>query len=219
MRDLNDLDPLPKFEADTYCLAGGVLLPESKRQRDEYLREWAKKSGEDWQPYKRDGQIVPHTYINGQGKLKTEGYQPPEPPETDIPIPCVVAHRFQVGDEVRYQTYAGVIYREAGIHLEVRWENGIHSYMSHEMLEPAEPQTQTASQVEQEAKLRYVVDARGYATVVTEDADGWIPHKPGDPTPVKMGTMIVTKTKYGESDPHEAGPYNWDCIIAWKPAT
>jgi hypothetical protein len=93
MRDLNDLDPLPKLPRGfrmMYKDNEWYSLPASRRHEGEMAKKRDKLFGEDWQPYKRDGQIVPHTYINGQGKLKTEGYQPPEPPETDIPIPCVV---------------------------------------------------------------------------------------------------------------------------------
>jgi hypothetical protein len=89
MKNLDQIDPLPRFESvGTYTRPDGAQIW-SKRQNEEWAKARQKESGEDWQPYKRDGQIVPHTYINGQGKLKTEGYQPPEPPETDIPIPCV----------------------------------------------------------------------------------------------------------------------------------
>jgi hypothetical protein len=95
MRDLNDLDPLPHFgRTSTVRLSARLQeaqrLPPSERVKKEWRAMDLKADGEDWQPYKRDGQIVPHTYINGQGKLKTEGYRPPEPPETDILIPCVV---------------------------------------------------------------------------------------------------------------------------------
>jgi hypothetical protein len=90
MRDLNDLDPLPSLTPNGWYADGINALPESKRHIEEWNKAVDRANGEDWQPYKRDGQTVPHTYINGQGKLKTEGYQPPEPPETDIPIPCVV---------------------------------------------------------------------------------------------------------------------------------
>jgi hypothetical protein len=84
MKNLDQIDPLPKFESvGTYTRPDGAQIW-SKRQNEEWAKARQKQSGEDWQPYKRDGQIVPHTYINGQGKLKTEGYQPPEPPETDV---------------------------------------------------------------------------------------------------------------------------------------
>jgi hypothetical protein len=149
----------------------------SKRQIEEERRAEDKASGEDWQPYKRDGQIVPHTYINGQGKLKTEGYQPPEPPETDIPIPCI---EYNLSDAIDALVY---------------------------MLDALKAQTQTASQMEPE-------------NLNVGWKDGWIPHKPGDPMPCEMGTRIVTKTISGGGGfPHEAGPYNWDVIVAWKPAT
>jgi hypothetical protein len=224
MRDLNDLDPLPKFEADTYCLAGGVLLPESKRQRDEYLREWAKKSGEDWQPYKRDGQIVPHTYINGQGKLKTEGYPPPEPPETDIPIPCVIEtfeeELARKAAQLKADMEAVAYWEPQTANRSWPWTNErpTHEWVT-DHLQPAEPQTQTASQMEPE-------------NLNVGWKDGWIPHKPGDPMPCDPEQVVWIKLRDGtlyEGDEAEKAVYwEWGSgaeqdndydIIAWKPAT
>jgi hypothetical protein len=208
MRDLSDLDPLPKFEADTYCLAGGVPLPESKRQRDEYLREWAKKSGEDWQPYKRDGQIVPHTYINGQGKLKTEGYQPPEPPETDIPVGCVLQTVAPLSSREMYLEYQRVE-QEAGIEAAARKLVELSGYRG----EPLRWRTPDGRSIDM-----------GF--------DGWYPHKPGDPRPCDPEQVVWIKLRDGtlyEGDEAEKAVY-WEWrsgaeqdndydIIAWKPAT
>jgi hypothetical protein len=211
MKNLDQIDPLPVFvKLRRYCAS----LPASERVKKEWAKHDLREAGEDWQPYKRDGQIVPHTYINGQGKLKTEGYQPPEPPETDIPIPCVTDIA-----NLTWSAAASVTFTRAVIGNEVfaltPHEDGSITYTL--IPETAEPQTQTASQMEQESwgALPSLAKLYGYP----EPFDSWIPHKPGDPTPVKMGTMIVTKTKHGESQPHEAGPYNWDVIVAWKPAT
>jgi hypothetical protein len=226
MRDLNDLDPLPALKPNSCAWH----LPVTNRHRDEARKDRAKRSGEDWQPYKRDGQIVPHTYINGQGKLKTEGYQPPEPPETDIPIPCVVEMAVGVLARIRSDAKSvhpswcgsvGVI-KEISANGKARamWQvpkiqMPLACWALLEDLEPAEPQTQTASQMEPE-------------NLNVGWKDGWIPHKPGDPMPCAKHQMIRWRSRSGEECPEGAAwPASegvaWadfgDCIIAWKPAT
>jgi hypothetical protein len=203
MRDLNDLDPLPKLSgAWNRCVAMGyVVQPMSRRARDEEKREWAKATGEDWQPYKRDGQIVPHMYINGKGETKNARYvevdgqiidlaKPPEPPETDIPIPCVV-----VADDYPppYGTTAWAVWLLTG-----RGQ--------------AEPQTQTASQLTNQE----------FADEIEASRHGWIPHKPGDPRPT-----AAALAKFRNGDEVEAcGVGTWGSyhcpdyeVVAWKPAT
>jgi hypothetical protein len=159
MRDLNDLDPLPKLGRGksgarlSARLTEAFRLPPSERLKKEWAGQDLKEAGEDWQPYKRDGQIVPHTYINGQGKLKTEGYQPPEPPETDIPIPCVI-ETFE--EELARKVAQLKADMEAAAYWEPHaaiqswpWkiERPRHEWIT-DTLKRAEPQTQPASQME-----------------------------------------------------------------------
>jgi hypothetical protein len=156
MRDLNDLDPLPKLPRGfrmMYKDNEWYSLPASRRHEGEMAKKRDKLFGEDWQPYKRDGQIVPHTYINGQGKLKTEGYQPPEPPETDIPIPCVI-ETFE--EELARKVAQLKADMEAAAYWEPHaaiqswpWkiERPRHEWIT-DTLKRAEPQTQPASQME-----------------------------------------------------------------------
>ena len=61
---------------------------------------------------------------------------------------------------------------------------------------------------------------------VQPDADGWIPHKPGDPMPCDRKTEIFTKLQCGAvvRGSWEAGYCDWSAdngpenIVAWKPA-
>lgn len=58
------------------------------------------------------------------------------------------------------------------------------------------------------------------------DADGWIPHRPGDPMPCHEETMCYRKYRSGKIGAKDkAGNYSWSEwiggvteIIAWKPA-
>jgi hypothetical protein len=192
MKNLDDLDPLPKLPRGFRMMHKDnewYSTPASRRHEAEMAKKRDKLFGEDWQPYKRDGQIVPHTYINGQGKLKTEGYQPPEPPELDVVV-------------MDYDA----------------WCEQILAILRAEQEAKAEPQTQTASQIEQE-QAEYQI------------ATGWIPHKPGDPMPCDPEQVVWIKLRDGtpyEGDEAEKAVYwEWDAleedrgaeIIAWKPAT
>jgi hypothetical protein len=87
MKNLDQIDPLPKFESvGTYTRPDGAQIW-SKRQNEEWAKARQKESGEDWRP--APDAIYPTTQVNGSGKFQTKDYKPPEPPETDIPIPCV----------------------------------------------------------------------------------------------------------------------------------
>jgi hypothetical protein len=226
MKDLNDLDPLPKlpvgYGGGERWYPSGVKNPLSKREIKEIQSQLEKQSGEDWQPYKRDGQIVPHTYINGQGKLKTEGYQPPEPPETDIPIPCVtdIANLTWTAGSATF-THA-VIGNE--VFKLIGQEDGSITWTL--IPETAEPQTQTASQMEQESwgALPSLAKLYGYP----EPFDSWIPHKPGDPMPCDPHNRILVRwaDETISQMPDDAWAFYWTKsspdkvpVIAWKPAT
>jgi hypothetical protein len=209
MKNLDQIDPLPKFESvGTYTRPDGAQIW-SKRQNEEWAKARQKQSGEDWQPYKRDGQIVPHTYINGQGKLKTEGYQPPEPPETDIPIPCVV-------DEPHTPHELFRLWRKSLRETAPEVPASVKMYLEYRRAE-AEPQTQTASQTEQEPLHPHDI------------WDGWIPHKPGDPMPAGITERVLYDLRcnynYGDDRIEEYkrqyayNPDQWNYIVAWKPAT
>jgi hypothetical protein len=227
MRDLNDLDPLPSLTPNGWYSDGINALPESKRQMEEWNKAVDRANGEDWQPYKRDGQIVPHTYINGQGKLKTEGYQPPEPPEADIPIPCV------------HETFDAL------------FQAFMDGKIGERELLQAEPQTQTASQMEKnwyqeqitkqmdalKAELEHSLAKQDKEIVLTEaDAladlngtprpdnpsfGGWIPHKPGDPMPCDPEASVEIQVGGRACFFYSARNIPWDddSVTAWKPAT
>jgi hypothetical protein len=201
MKNLDQIDPLPVFvKLRRYCAS----LPASERVKKEWAKHDLREAGEDWQPYKRDGQIVPHTYINGQGKLKTEGYQPPEPPETDIPIPCVTDIA-----NLTWSAAASVTFTRAVIGNEVfaltPHEDGSITYTL--IPETAEPQTQTASQMEQESwgALPSLAKLYGYP----EPFDSWIPHKPGDPMPCDPELLVDRKYRNGRTGKMSAPAAQW----------
>jgi hypothetical protein len=206
MKNLDQIDPLPVFvKLRRYCAS----LPASERVKKEWAKHDLREAGEDWQPYKRDGQIVPHTYINGQGKLKTEGYKPPEPPETDIPIPCVTDIA-----NLTWSAAASVAFTRAVIGNEVfaltPHEDGSITYTL--IPETAEPQTQTASQMEQGGRALCSGDkdlAANPAREVAAQFDGWIPHKPGDPMPCDPELLVDRKYRNGRTGKMSAPAAQW----------
>jgi hypothetical protein len=129
---LNDIDPLPAFKAPDWqeFLVGYGDLPESERQKKEWRDATNRADGEDWRPTETKG-----IERNGKGQFRTVDYKPPEPPETDIPIPCVV----EIGDRIK----------ELARLIGGAW---------------AEPQTQAASQMEQQFFPLYGSGVVGWVT-------------------------------------------------------
>ena len=85
MNLLDQLDPLPAFRGHSERWRAHHIEPLSRRQVDEIHAKYQKERGEDWRPH------TPGFEINGKGQIRTVDYEPPKPPETDIPIPCVVS--------------------------------------------------------------------------------------------------------------------------------
>jgi hypothetical protein len=212
---LNAIDPLPKLEG--YCVING--MPESQRQLEEWSRAKRQADGEDWHPTETKG-----IERNGKGQYRTVDYKPPEPPETDIPIPCVV----EIGDRIKElarliggawaepQTQAASqmtvdtgsgffeldrLYSKADAWQAV-YPRGLlttghmQTFCAPQYRPQAEPQTQAASQIKQKVRTKYLVrDATGRTVGVTYDPDLWIPHTPGDQAPVKDGTRVMFKRR------------------------
>jgi hypothetical protein len=87
MKNLDQIDPLPEFKGTSvwFTLWEDVLgIPASRRHIKEHNDKVDRSVGDDWRP--TDNPLIE---VNGKGQMRTKGYQPPEPPETDIPIPCV----------------------------------------------------------------------------------------------------------------------------------
>jgi hypothetical protein len=85
MRDLNDLDPLPKLPRGFRMMHKDnewYSVPASRRHEDEMAKRRDKLFGEDWRP--APDAIYPTTQVNGKGQLKTDGYQP------DVPDPDII---------------------------------------------------------------------------------------------------------------------------------
>jgi hypothetical protein len=202
---LNEIDPLPFLSNGYIGRATGhvyVLLPESRRQEQED-QDWLKKhKGEDWRPYS------PGVEINGKGQMRTKDYKPPEPPETDIPIPCVVDS---------FDQMLG------------------HMFKTMDALYPAESQPQAASQMEQGLEWLWKTP---YGTELRADSEGWFSHTPGDPMPCDPNMLVYVRFDDGggSGEAQQAsfwaeGPEdNWrgrwdtgeplesDQITAWRPA-
>lgn len=49
------------------------------------------------------------------------------------------------------------------------------------------------------------------------DADGWIPHKPGDPMPCDGALLVLAKGPQTISQAH-ARFIDWKTVLAWRPA-
>jgi hypothetical protein len=95
MKNLDQIDPLPEFKGTSvwFTLWEDVLgIPASRRHIKEHNDKVDRSVGDDWRP--TDNPLIE---VNGKGQMRTKGYQPPEPPETDIPIPCVV----EIGDRIK----------------------------------------------------------------------------------------------------------------------
>jgi hypothetical protein len=223
MKDLNDIDPLPEFKAPDWqeFLVGYGDLPESERQKKEWRNATKKADGEDWHPHS------PGIERNGKGQFRTVDYKPPEPPETDIPIPCVEYAEFFGGSgEVGVVTWQAVYPRG------LLTTGHMQTFCAPQYRPQAEPQTQAASQIKQKVRTKYLVrDATGRTVGVTYDPDLWIPHTPGDQAPVKDGTRVMFKRRcdgpkgtafFGGI---ESQPGHWTKaeqemyeVTAWRPA-
>jgi hypothetical protein len=209
MKDLNDIDPLPK-------IADAIGQLPAKRHWDEAFKEDAKNSGEDWRKDKEA--IYPTTQFNGKGQFRTVDYKPPEPPETDIPVGIVS------GFGPMLVTTDTLTFPATG---------SIQFYEGTDFLSQAESQPQAASQMEQE-KLW----TPNLADYWQPGADGWIPHTPGDPMPCDPNMLVdVRFDDGGESGEAQQASFwaegredNWrgrldtgeplesDQITAWRPA-
>jgi hypothetical protein len=158
MKNLDQIDPLPKFESvGTYTRPDGAQIW-SKRQHKEWQKAVQAADGEDWRP--TDNPLIE---VNGKGQMRTKDYPLPEPPETDIPIPCVIE------DEPAYGTTAWAI--------KVLTERGSYYKEALSQAGFAEPQTQTASQMEQGGRAFCSGDKDlGPVTAreVAAQFDGWI---------------------------------------------
>jgi hypothetical protein len=176
MKDLNDIDPLPKLPRiggdftvhwETEKL---YTLPMSQRSLKEENALFKKIDGEDWRP--TDNPLIE---VNGKGQMRTKDYPLPEPPETDIPIPCVT-----------------------------------------------ESFSFSPSSEQEETPLERAVAALSRLCLAKPDADGWIPHKPGDPMPCDPEAKVRVKTENGSESTLSRASYWWwtgGNIVAWKPAT
>ena len=216
MNLLDQLDPLPDMrpplgmQQRCYRQNGSwVDLPASERQKKEEADICAKVDGEDWRPH------TPGFEINGKGQIRTVDYEPPKPPETDIPIPCVVD--FDLAAEL---DKIGYVLADGGTsYAQLRDEFGclVGTYAvmpkpGHKIpgIELAEPQTQPAPTIG---------DAQNWA-------DGWIPHTPGDPMPCDGSIKVFRRWRNGKETQSAdyARDRDWGennseyAITAWKPA-
>jgi hypothetical protein len=245
MKNLDDLDPLPKLPRGFRMMHKDnewYSTPASRRHEAEMAKKRDKLFGEDWQPYKRDGQIVPHTYINGQGQLKTDGYQP------DVPDPDIIVVFDETSAEVFWpngvpvEDWLDLFTSDMSSHPDTPGERAFKLSDLRQIYAAYVPQTQTASQMEsknwyqeQIAKQMKALKAETELGLSRSQdlaaKDSWIPHKPGDPMPCDPEQVVWIKLRDGtlyEGDEAEKAVYwEWDAleevrgaeIIAWKPAT
>ena len=216
MRDLNEIDPLPAFKAPDWqeFLVGYGDLPESERQKKEWRDATKKANGEDWHAMPDS----PGIEVNSRGQMRTVDYKPPEPPETDIPIPCVVESMSP--KTVFYRGFAEMWAKSLDkVPLDLSTFK-IQLYSSE-----AESQPQAASQMTVDTGFGLFELDRLYSKA---DADGWIPHTPGDPMPCDPGLWVEVKFRDGSRhDEDTADDWDWEeqapgfqdaAIVAWRPA-
>jgi hypothetical protein len=249
MNTLDKIDPLPALRGawEEWGYLGNCMVskvPYSRRQIQEARGNVQKTLGEDWQPYNRDGQIVPNVYINGKGHFKTEGHKPPEPPETDIPIPCVIVTTNWTEDDTDEWPVEDRAERIKEI---IKQHPMLYGLSGAQYKAPAQdqryvcaPQTQTASHEEVSSCFQRAFP--GIANTYSRDENShngtntptnaivdtnWIPHKPGDPIPCDHSLHVHIKARNGNLDEAlSARDFIWDeisdypeaVIIAWKPA-
>jgi hypothetical protein len=202
MKNLDQIDPLPEFKGTSvwFTLWEDVLgIPASRRHIKEHNDKVDRSVGDDWRP--TDNPLIE---VNGKGQMRTKGYQPPEPPETDIPVGCVLQTVAPLSSREMYLEYQRVE-QEAGIEAAARKLVELSGYRG----EPLRWRTPDGRSIDM-----------GF--------DGWYPHKPGDPMPCDPVAMVwIRKPVSDERAPHFARSYNWGVIpdspgyeiSAWKPAT
>ncbi len=208
MNLLDKIDALPVLIDMTGCYIASpysAVQPWSRRQHEEEEKRDAKECGEDWVTCKEN----PAFEINGKGQRRTKDYKPPEPPETDIPVPCVVD-----GFAVPALSFQPCAY-------------GLTKYF------PTSPEEKPLpTKFETDVALGLLVSPCAHHRAEAKETlarfpDGWIPHKPGDPMPCDPDMYVEAKLRNGEilggsraqiwawhSMPELAGRE----IIAWKPA-
>jgi hypothetical protein len=205
MRDhLTAIDPLPELDGaetfwDSEDLQTWIQTPMSRRQIRDEQSAIDKRDGEDWRP--TDNPLIE---VNGKGQMRTKDYPLPEPPETDIPIPCV------------HETFDAL------------FQAFIAGRVGQELMQAASQREQGGRAIGCGDK-----DLAANPTLeVAAQFDGWIPHKPGDPMPcdreMRLHYRCVSGQEYEMGVTNRmincAADLNWGAdtmakIIAWKPAT
>jgi len=238
---LDELDPLPEFAKGLVWSSDSFfsLLPESERQKKAWRDACEKADGEDWRPYTRrpddtetpyrivDGKKVYELWTNGAGRLETRS---PEP--VDVPIPCVRPvypenflrlMKLAGCSQADVQTCATAIaFLQAGCS-DVKFEQqgGCWVEVAEFTPQPELPEYEEETEARSSGAEASGSDEKEKWNPPREESE-WIPHKPGDPCPVKPGTRIYWKDPSGNEwlDGWTANDWagNWGCITAWKPA-